>query len=143
MLTAVLLAAFPGYANAEQPAQKGTPAATLSKGTEAKEGQKQAAKSYSPKEKENYLKKVAADLKEFPDKMGALKTEKWNTVPQQKKRIFQRSQVVFQQKLNAAKGKFAALDNASEKEWGGLKEEMDQAMEELENAYNSAESLVK
>jgi hypothetical protein len=143
MLTAVFLAGISGYGGAAPPAQKDTPAAIKSQNTDTKEGQGQEVKKYSPKEREKYQQKVAADLEEIQNKMGELRAAKGATVPQQKKRMFRRGQIVFQQKLTAAKGRLAALEKASEKEWTGLKAEMDQALEELTNAYKEVESSLK
>ena len=137
MLTAVLLAGVPGYGSAQQPAKKGTPPATQSQDP----GQ-QAAKSYTPKEREDYQKKIAGDLKEVQQKIGGLNAKRM-TLPQQSKRMFNKAMVDLQRKMSTARNKLAALEKASEKEWSGLKDNMDKALDELANTYKEIESRFK
>lgn len=143
MLTAALLAVAPGYGSAEPPGKESTPPATQPKGPEKKEEQApKSVKKYTPKEKEAYQKKTAADLTELQQKIEELKV-KGRSAPQQMKRMILRGTRDLQVKANAARNKLGALEKAPEKDWGGLKAEMDKAMEELRKAYQEVESRVK
>jgi hypothetical protein len=142
LATAVILAGLPGYGGAQQAAPKKASTVTQSKGSEAKGGPGQAAKSYSPAEKEAYQKKIATDLEEIQKKVEGLKA-KGRTIISQKKHMYLKGMVDIQRKEMSARGKFAALKKASGKEWSRMKEDVDKAMEALTNACNGVESFLK
>lgn len=132
ILTATLLAGVPGYGSAQ----------TQPKGLETQGKPGQEAKSFSQKDREAYQQRTAGDLDEMQQKIEAFRAKKMTVAPQ-KKRMFSRAMVDMQKKMTAARNKLAVLEKAADKEWSGLKEEMDKAMAELTNTYNEAESYFK
>ena len=129
ILTVALLAGGPVNGNAQNQPQ----------GSQAQVKPGQAAKSYTLEERQAYQSKAERDLEEIQQKVQDLKAKE-RTIVQQKKRTYLLAMVDIQRKLNAAKGKLAALKKASAKEWSRLQPEMDRALDDLTNAYNGVES---
>ncbi len=127
ILTAAVLAVAPGYGQAQQAKKESPPP---------------QAKSYTAGERQAYEKKTAKDLDELQQQIHDLSV-KVQTVEPQIKRTMLRSLVVLEKQYIAAKNKLAALEKASEKDWGGLKADMDKAMQELTKAYQEVESRLK
>ena len=139
MLMAALLIVAPGYGIAAPPGKDSTSPATQSKDLGNRGEQAQAVKSYTPEEKRAYQKKVAADLEKIQQGIGELKV-KGRTVMQQKKRMVLKALVDLQNKANAARNKLAALENAPENAWSGLKADMDKTMEGLTKTFKEVEA---
>jgi hypothetical protein len=142
LLTAVLLVMTPGYGSA-QPAE----GKTVSPSTQPKAGgEKQAAtksvKSYTPKERQAYQQKVAADLDKQQQKIDNLH-ENYETVRSQMKRTTIRILHDLKKQLFAAQNQLAALKKAPVKDWSSLKDGMDKAMTELTEATKEAESRLQ
>ncbi len=141
MLTVALLTGVPGYGIAAQPGQQGTSPAAQPKGVEAKGEQGQAGKSYTLKEKKQYEERITLDLAEIQKKIEDLRG-KGRQVGPQKKRTFRMALVDVQRKNIAAQNRLAALKKAPEKDWSGMKADMDKAIEELSKACLEAEKLL-
>ncbi len=124
ILTAALLAVAPAYGQA----QKESPAPK--------------AKSYTAGERQAYEKKTAGDLEDLEAKIHDLNAKAHAAAPQIKRTML-RAMLGLQKQSLAAKNKLAGLEKASEKDWGGLKVDMDKAMQELTKAYEDAESRLK
>lgn len=132
VLAVALLAGAPVAGNAQ----------TQPKGSEAQGQPRQAAKTYTQKEKEDYQKKVAADLQESEQKIEGLRAKKMTLSPQLK-HSFSRAMIDLQVKKNAAQNKLAALKKASAKEWSKLKDDTDKAMDDLTNVLKEIEARFK
>ncbi|MHB8067136.1 MAG: sll1863 family stress response protein [Desulfobaccales bacterium] len=132
ILAAALLAGVPISGSAQ----------TQPQGSEAQGKPGQAAKSFSQKDRQAYQQKTAGDLDEMQQKIEAFRAKK-TTVAPQKKRTFSRAMVDLQKKMIIARNKLAVLEKAADKEWSGLKEEMDKAMAELTSTYDGVESHFK
>lgn len=135
MLMAALLAVVPGYGRAQPQGKETPPPAAQPKGPEVKQAPATAvAKSYTPQQRKEYQKKIAADLAALEKKIEGL-SEEQAKVPPKLKRMVLRSRVDLQRKDIIAKNKLTALEKASEKDWNALKAGMDKAMEDLRKAY--------
>lgn len=142
ILLAALLAVAPGYGQA-QPQGKESPPAAPPKAAEVKEAPAPpAVKGYTPKERKEYEKKIAADLAKLRDRIGELKTGYTKAAPQMK-RTLRRELANLDRQAIAAENKLADWQKASENDWNSLKAEMDKAMEELKTACAGAESRLQ
>jgi len=139
MLLAALLATVPGYGGAQAPGPMAPPPAPPTQGPEVKAPAPPAAKSFTPKERQEYQKKIAADLAKLEEKIDGLKDQQAKPPPQMRRTIL-RSRVNLQRLDAIARGKLAALQKASEKDWHTLKAEMDKALEDLKKTYEAAEA---
>jgi hypothetical protein len=141
LLTAALLAMAPGYGSAQPAGEKGASPVPEPQvqGTGAPAP---SAKSYPLKDRQAYQKKVAADLAKLQERINALHGE-YETVRPQMKRMTLRVLHSLKKQLIAAQNQLATLEKASEKDWGGLKAEMDKDMKELTTAYKEAESRLR
>ena len=138
MLMAALLATAPGYGSAEQPGKQGPAPATQPQGPEVKGEPAGAVKSYTPEERKAYEKKTAAELEAFEQRINELALKAAKVVPQ-KKRMLMMNTKALAVKTRAARNQLAALEKAPENAWGGLKADMDRAMQELRKAWDAAE----
>lgn len=139
MLMTTLLAMAPGYGSAEPPGKDITSQATQPKVTEEQAAPVPAAKNYTLKERQVYQKKVAADLDKLQQKIDDLATEGGTASPQMK-HTRARAMIGLQKQVFVGRSQLAALEKATEKEWSGLKVEMDKTMKALAKAYKKAES---
>ena len=139
ILMTALLTLAPGYGSAEPPGKDSTSPTTQSKNLEKQGKQARAVKSYTPEEKRAYQQKIASDLEKIQQGIDELKV-KGRTVMQQKKRMVLKALVDLQNKANAARNKLAALENAPENAWSGLKADMDKTMEGLTKTFKEVEA---
>ena len=142
MLTAALLAMAPGYGSAQPVEGKSASPATQPKNLEKKGEQAQAAKSYSPKERQAYQQKVAADLANLQQKIDDLHG-KYEMARPQMKRTTLRVLHTLKKQLSDTQNQLTTLKEASEKDWGDLKVEMDKAMQGLTQSCQEAESRLQ
>jgi TolA-binding protein len=142
MMMAVLLAVVPGYGSAQTVEGKNASPATQPKGTEVKGTPAQAAKSYTPQEREAYQQKVAGDLAKLQERIDALQGN-YEKVKQQMKRTTLKTLQSLKKQHFTAQNQLAALEKAPAKDWGGLKVGMDKAMNELMTACQEAESRLQ
>ena len=138
MLMAALLAVAPGYGRAQPPEGKGTSPAAQPQSLEEEGTPAPATKSYSLQERRAYQQKVAADLAELQRKIGDLQG-KYQMARPQMKRTFLRFWGPLKKQLFAVQNQLASLENSSEKNWSGRKDDMDIAMQQLRQTYEDAE----
>lgn len=116
LLTAALLAFAPGYGQAQPQGKESPPPAAPPKGPEVKEAPTPpAVKSYTPKERKEYEKKIATDLAKLRDRIGELKTGYTKAAPQMK-RTLRREIATLDRLAIAAQNKLADWQKASEKD---------------------------
>ena len=142
LLTAALLAMAPGYGSAQSAGGKSVSPATQPKAVEDKGTPARAAKGYTPEEKQTYQKKVAADLDKLRQKINDL-AGNYEKVRPQMKRTTLRILHSLKRQLYANQNQLAALKKAPEKDWSGLKAEMDKAMMDLTEGCKEAESFLQ
>jgi hypothetical protein len=143
MLAAALLAGAPGYASAEPPGAGGTTPATQPQGSEVKGATPAAAVPiYTPKEKKDYQKKVAAELATIQDKIYDLKM-KAGAGPRQNRRMVIKMANQLQARELVAKNQLASLEQASDQTWGDLKTELDKTLETLAKSMQEVEAHLK
>lgn len=142
MLMAALLIGAPGYGRAEPPGKDSTSPATRSENLEKQGDQARTGKSYTSKEKQDYLTQVAVNLDKIQQGIEDLKV-KGRTVIQQRKRMVLKGLINLQNMANGARNKLAGLEKAPENAWSGLKAEMDKTMQELAKTYKEVEAQVE
>jgi hypothetical protein len=125
-LIAALLALTPSYGSAQPAGEKAPP----------------AAQSYTPKERQAYQKKVAADLDKLQQEISDLGAAGGTAAPQMK-RARMRVLLGLQKQVFAAQNQLATMEKASGPEWSGLKAAMDKALSELIKSYKEAEARLQ
>jgi hypothetical protein len=141
-LIAALLAVAPGYANAEPPAAGGATPATPAQAPEVKAEPVGAVPTYTPKQKQEYQKKTAAELTALQQKITDLKLKAGSGRRQNRRMIF-KSANHLQAQAVAAKNQLAAMEKAPDQNWGDLQEKMDKTMDELTQALQAIEAHIK
>ncbi len=101
-----------------------------------------AGKAYSPKERQTYQKKVAADLDQLQQEINGLVTNEESVAPQVK-RTRMRATLGLRKQVVDARKQLAALEQASDQDWGGLKTKMDKSLETLTKAYQETEASLR
>ena len=142
MLMAALLAVVPGYGDAQSPVTQGKSTATQPGSLNGKGEPEQVGKSFTSEEKAEYQTKVAADLAVVEQKIDTLKA-KSNAIAMQKKHMYLRVLVDLQRKTIDVQNKLEALKNAPEKDWSGIKADLEKDMGELAKACTAAEAHLK
>jgi hypothetical protein len=138
ILMAILLAAAPGYSQAQTPA-KATPApAAQPQGAEMKAAPATAAKSSTPEARKEYEKKAAQDLDVLQQQIHDLSVKAQTAAPQVKSSMI-RAMVSLDRQEIAARKKLGNLKKASQKDWDALKTEMDKVLDNLKKSYASVE----
>ena len=138
MLMAALMASAPRFGIAQTAKGKSASPATQPQSLERKGEPSQAAKSYTSEERQAYQRKVAAELSDLNQKIEDLHAKyKVGYQPQTRRTTLKILHSLSKQHF-AAQNQLAALEKASEKDWGGLKVEMDKTMKELTKACQEA-----
>jgi hypothetical protein len=141
MLMAALLAIAPGYGWAVPPAQ-GTSAPPPPQGAGVKAEPAAGVKSYTPKEREAYENKTAADLDELQNKISELRLKATTGAPQ-KKRMIVRAAKNLQIRAIVARNQLDALQKAPPADWTAAKANLDKSMEDLKKYWASVEVHLK
>jgi len=130
------LGAFPGCGEKEQPESK---PATVSKEDVKKEAKEayDAAKAYTQEQMQAFRKQMEIKLNEFGEKIDQLqaKTEK---LGEDGKAKAQQQLTALRQKRDEVSEKLKELGSSSGNAWDQLKSGIDEAMEDLGNAYKKA-----
>jgi hypothetical protein len=142
LFLAALLAFAPGYASAEPPGASAVTPATQPQNPDVKAEPSGVVPVYTPKEKQEYQKRTAAELAAFQEKISDLKMKAGTGAPQ-KRRMVLRSMTHLQGQALAAKTQLAAMEGAPDQTWGDLKAAMDKTMDELVKAWGEAEAHLK
>ena len=127
LLLAAMLAGAPSMAQAQQAAESAKPT---------------VIQHYTQKQRQDYEKKVAADLAIMQQKLDVLKN-KQETVPIQLKRMLLKGLVNLQKNRYAAQNLLTAMKKAPEKSWGGMKANMDRALATWNQSYENLVSRLK
>jgi hypothetical protein len=130
ILAAALLGGTPGSSSAQQTGAKGTAPAVQPTDIKGQAVQPPSGKNFSPKERQEYEKKTAADLEAAQQKIADLRVQA-GKVPSQKKRLILSGVRNLQMQAGAARSQLTALEKAADKDWGGLKAELDKVMQDL------------
>ncbi len=138
LLMAGLLAVVPASGKAQPAGEKGPSPAAEPK-VQGTVTPAPSGKSYSLKDRQAYQKKVTADLDQLQQQINGLMAE----AKPQTRRSLSRARLGLQKKLVAARNQLAALEKSSEKDWSGLKAEMDKAVEELTKDYQKIEASLQ
>lgn len=141
LLTAALLAAMPGYGSAQPAKEKVASPATAPKILEEAGPAAPAAKGYTAQDRQAYQKKVAADLDKLQQQLNDFNNKALTTASQ--KRTKMRIVVGLQKQVFVARNQLAALEKAGEKDWSGLKANMDKALKGLTKNLDEAEAALQ
>jgi acyl-CoA reductase-like NAD-dependent aldehyde dehydrogenase len=135
MFMAALLVVAPGYGSAQP--QKDAPPATQPQGSEVKGEPAGAAKSFTPAERQAYVKKTAEELEAIQQQIAELRV-KATTGPAQQKRGLMLAANNLQLQKVAASNRLTALEKAPETAWDQQKAELDKVMEDLRKSCEAA-----
>lgn len=97
----------------------------------------QTALSYTEQQKEEYRKKINAQLDEMQRKMAELKAKYEQAKPEIQAKLKEQMEVL-QKEMDAARKKLAELKAASGKAWEDMKAGLDKALEDLKKSYEQA-----
>jgi hypothetical protein len=142
LLTTALLAGVPGYGSAQSAGEQATTPPPQPKSSQEAPKQTQPAKSYSQEERQAYEKKVAEDLEAMQKKFEDLRG-KQQKVPMQSRRQVLKAMANLQRGLYAAKAQLASMVKAPAQSWGGMKADLDRAMEAWARDYADVASHLK
>jgi len=142
MLMAALLASAPGYASAQPAGKKEPSPATQPQGSAVKAEPAGMAKTYTPEERKAYEKKTAAELEAIEQRIDELVLKAGKVMPQKKRTFIKNTRALAVQTM-AARNQLTALEKAPENAWGGLKADMDRAVQELRKLRETAELHLK
>jgi hypothetical protein len=138
ILAAALLGGTPGYASAQQTGAKGTSPATQTSDIKGQAVQPPSVKTFTPKERQDYEKKTAADLEITQEKISDLRAQS-GKVPSQKKRTILSGFRNLQMQAGRARSQLTALEKAADKDWGELKADLDEVMQSLKRGLEGLE----
>jgi hypothetical protein len=142
MLMAALLASAPGYGNAQPAGKKDPSPGTQPQSPAVKLEPVGAVKTYIPEERKAYEKNTAAELEAIEQRTDELVLKAGKVKPQKKRTFIKNTRALAVQTM-AARNQFTALEKAPENAWGGLKADMDRAMQELRKLREAAELNLK
>jgi CHASE3 domain sensor protein len=130
-----------GCGNQEEPTKAKKP---VSAGHVKKEikGAAEAIKEYTLQQKEEYQKRLEAQLKEMHQKIADLQTKAAKAAPEAKANLQEQANEI-QKKWEATEEKLTELEKATGKAWEDLKSGMGAAMDDLQKSYDKASSHFK
>ena len=140
VLLACLVVLF-GCGSKDEPATAKKPGTAQKVKNETKEAA-EAIKEYTLQQKEEYQKKLEAEIKEMHQKISDLEAQAAKATPEVKAKL-KESADELQKKWEAIEKKFEELPKASGKAWEELKSKMDAAMDDLQKLYNKTLSYFK
>jgi hypothetical protein len=141
LLFAALLLGSPGYGNAQATGEQSVSPVTQPQG-QVEGKQAQPMKKYTYQERKNYQKKAEADLAEMQQKVDGLKT-KQETAPPQMRRMILKGMVSLQRGIYAGQNQLEAMKKATDKDWSGMKAELDKAMGAWNKTYEDFLAHIK
>jgi hypothetical protein len=141
LLMAALVAGAPGYGNAQATGEKSVAPATQPQSqVEGKEAQPE--KVFTKQERRDYEKQAAAELATMQQKIEGIEATR-NTARQQLRPMIFKGLVGLKKQFYTNKNYLAAMEKAADKNWGGMKVNMDKAMANWNKAYENFVANVK
>jgi|WetSurMetagenome_2_1015567.scaffolds.fasta_scaffold251935_1 hypothetical protein len=138
ILAVALLGGTPDNGSAQQTGSPGTSTVTQPADIKGPAVQAAAVKTFTPQERQKYEKKMAADLEATQQKIADLRIQA-GKVPSQKKRMILSQVRNLQMQVGAARSQLTALEKAADKDWGGLKADLDNTIQSLNKGVEAFE----
>jgi archaellum component FlaC len=138
MMTAFLLVSG-GCGSPEEPGKSKPPQVTQDQVKQKTGAALESVKNYTLQQKEEYRKKISAELDELQKKIDALKSKAQAAASEARAKLNEEI-ADLQKKAEDLKKKLSGLGTATGNAWEDLKSEVDKGIDELNKSYEKVRS---